>query len=91
MNFSKNKKDKMSLRSVNMKNISRALGSASNGFETVVQRVYAPETDYTPETAMFIVGEHDMWVEQKHYDPAEIDKIDYMLDYTNVVYEPIIE
>ena len=90
MNFSKNKKDKMSLRSVNMKSISRTSGSASNGFETVVQW-YAQGAVYTPETAMFIVGEHDMWVEQKHYDPAEIDKIDYMLDYTNVVYEPIIE
>lgn len=87
MNFSKNKKDKMSLRSVNMKSISRAVGSGSKGLGTIVKPLKRTEL----ETAMFIVDEHDMWVEQKHYDPAEIDKIDYMLDYTNVVYEPIIE
>jgi hypothetical protein len=90
MNFSKNKKDKMSLRSVNMKSISRAVGSGSKGLGTTVASSKPPKR-IELETAMFIVDEHDMWVEQKHYDPAEIDKIDYMLDYTNVVYEPIIE
>ena len=90
MNFSKNKKDKMSLRSVNMKSIYRGApgGAALKSLGTSLKPKLKSITSV--ETAMFI-GEHDMWVEQKHYDPAEIDKIDYMLDYTNVVYEPTIE
>jgi hypothetical protein len=90
MNFSKNKKDKMSLRSVNMKSIYRGSGAQPLKSLGTSYKPTLKKSTTTVETAMFI-GEHDMWVEQKHYDPAEIDKIDYMLDYTNVVYEPTIE